>query len=146
MSQENVEIVRAVLNALNRRDVEAVLGFADSEIQWRPITSALSGEIYHGHAGLQHWIEEIYRDWEVFENAPEQFHDLGDRVLVLGTWHARGPKSGLQLDGQPGAWLARLHHGRIIRWDTFTNRAEALKVAGLSEQAMSQENEGRDSA
>jgi ketosteroid isomerase-like protein len=133
MSQENVEIVRGVLNALNRRDIEAILGFADSQIQWRPITSALSGEIYHGHAGLQRWIKEIYRDWEVFENAPEQFYDLGDRVLVLGTWHARGPKSGLQLDAQPGAWLARLHHGRIIRWDTFTNRAEALKAAGLSE-------------
>src|SRR4051812_34403703 len=92
MSQENVEVVRAVLNALNRRDIEAVLSFADSQIQRRPITSALSGEIYHGHAGLQRWIEEIYRDWEVFENAPEQFHDLGDRVLAVGTWHVRGPK------------------------------------------------------
>ena len=37
MSQENVEIVRAMLNAFNRGDFEASLQFLDEGVEWHAV-------------------------------------------------------------------------------------------------------------
>jgi ketosteroid isomerase-like protein len=134
VSQENVQIARRVHEAFNRRDMAAFLELLDPEVEWIPIMASLEGSVYRGHAGVRRWIAELDTDWESFETCPEEFRDLGDRVLILGSWRACGRVSGVRLENQPGSWLAHLKDGKLTRQQTYTDRAEALEAAGLSAQ------------
>jgi ketosteroid isomerase-like protein len=133
MSQENVEVARRLHEAFNERDREALAEAADPEVEWVPIMAKLEGAEYHGHDGINRWLDELDRDWVEFVTEPREFRDLGEVVLILGTWHARARHSDLALDDQPGAWVARIRDGKVVRQETFTNQAEALAAVGLSE-------------
>ena len=133
MSQENVEIVRRHHEAYNRHDIGAFLETLDPNVEWIPIMAALEGRTYRGREGVRRWLEELTTDWEIFETCPEEFHDLGDRVLLLGHWRARGRASGVELENQPASWLYEIKGGRVLRMRTYTDRAEALEAVGLSD-------------
>ncbi len=133
MSPGNVEIVRRVFDAFNRRDVAAFLELLDPDVEWVPILAVLEGRVYRGHADVRRWIEDLATDWELFEVHPEELDDLGDRVLVSGHWRARGRASGVELDNQPGTWLYEIRGGKVVSMLTFTDRDEALEAAGLKE-------------
>ena len=56
MSQENVEIVRRVSDAYNRRDVGAMLDELHPEVEWHPwLQLQLGGgaTVYRGHEGVR---------------------------------------------------------------------------------------------
>jgi ketosteroid isomerase-like protein len=135
MSEENMEAARALLPAFNRafeHDASGLYELLDADAEWIPITAVLEGNSYRGHDGVRQWIEDMRRDWEVYETRPEEFRDLGDeRVLILGTWRARGRSSGVELNSQQAAWLLRCQAGKVIRMQTFTDRERAFEAAGL---------------
>jgi ketosteroid isomerase-like protein len=73
------------------------------------------------------------RHWELYEAKWEEVRDLGDgRVLAFGTWHARGRRGGVQLSFQQAAWLIDFRDGKLVRFQTFTDRRKALEAVGLS--------------
>ena len=133
MSQENVEIVRRVFDAFNGRDIAAFLELLDPDVEWVPILAVLEGRVYRGHKEVQRWVEDLDPDWEFFEVYYEELRDLGDQVLVLGHWRARGRASGVELEN-PGTYLYEIKRGKVVSMRTFTDRAEALEAVGLSEQ------------
>ena len=133
MSQENVDTVRSLFPAFNRRDIAGLLATLDPDVEWVPIMAVLEGRVYRGHEGVKEWIEHLDEYWELFEVNAEEFRDLGDRVLALGRWRARGRVSGVGLENEPGTWLVHLKAGRVVRLQTFTDRAEGLEAAGLEE-------------
>ena len=62
----------------------------------------------------------------------ERIIDLGgDRVLVLPRQTALGKQSGVPIDHEFGD-VFTLDDGKVVRYDTYWNRAEALEAAGLS--------------
>ena len=104
----------------------------DRNAEWIPLTAVLDGIAYRGEEEVRAWIEEIRQQWDSYEIVSSEYRDLGDgRVLILGTWRARGRNSGVELDSQPAAWLVDCEAGRITRMQTFTDRAKAFEVAGL---------------
>ena len=63
----------------------------------------------------------------------ERIIDLGeDRVLVLSRQTAHGKQSGVPIAHEFGD-LFTLPDGKIVRLDSYWNRADALEAAGLSE-------------
>src|SRR5436190_12832253 len=102
MSQENLEIALRHRDAFNRRDMEAFLEALDRDVEWIPIMASLEGLIYRDHDGVRRWVEELDTDRESFEVRDEYLYDLGDRILILGHWCARGRASGVVLENQPG--------------------------------------------
>lgn len=124
-----------MLPAFNRSfadDTEDFYELLDPEVEWMPLTAAMEGSSYHGLDGARQWVEELENDWEVFETRPEEFRDLGDgRVLVLGTWRARGRGSGIELDSQRAAWLMQIRDGKLVRHQAFTDIERAFEAAGL---------------
>jgi ketosteroid isomerase-like protein len=128
-----VEIARRLHRAFNARDRDALAELFDPDVEWIPILARLEGVSIRGHEGVNRWLDELDRDWAEFVTDPQEFRDLGDVVLILGTWHARARYSGLVLDAQPGAWVAQVRNGRVVRQETFTERAEALEAVGLEE-------------
>src|SRR5262245_28964806 len=132
MSQANLEMTRRLIDAYNRGDVESFLAEMDPDIEWIPIMAVLEGRVYRGHDQIRGWLEDIARDWEYFEPCYEEYHDLGDRVLIFGRWRARARASGVVLENQPATWLYEVKDGKAAWMRTFTDRAEALEAAGLS--------------
>jgi ketosteroid isomerase-like protein len=133
MSQENVELTLLMIDAFNRRDVEAVIALTDEEGVWHPAIEALTegGRTYRGHAGTR----QYYRDLaEVAEESHAEFsevHDLGDQVLALGHLSIRFA-SGVEFVTEGGG-LFTWRNGKCVETRTWLSRAEALEAAGLRE-------------
>ena len=63
----------------------------------------------------------------------ERIIDVSEsRVLVLSRHTARGKQSGVPIEHEIGD-LFTLRDGKIVRYHSYWNRAEALEAAGLSE-------------
>ena len=133
MSQENMEIPYRLAEITNRRDLEAYLALCDPEIEWTPFRASVEGRAYRGHSEVGMSLKEVWRDWEDWQGDVERVIDLGnDSVVVLGNFSARGRESGAEVRARYGQiWTFRA--GKVLRVETFANREEALKAAGLRE-------------
>jgi ketosteroid isomerase-like protein len=136
MEPDNIGVLRRWLEAVNRRDPEGMAADIHPEFSFIPILAALEGRVYKGEPGVRQWLAEMEDHWDYFETCPEDFEDLGDRVLAFGHWRARGRASGVTLDGQPATWLAHIRDGKLFRQRTYTDRAEALAAAGITEDEL----------
>ena len=132
MSQENVEVCKRVFEALGvRRDTEAGLRYIDPEAELHSaIIGGAEGNTYRGHDGVRKWMAESDAAFEELRPLEPEYRDLGDRVLMLGHFHARGRESGLEIDS-PIVWIYTLRGGKLVRAEGFLSWAEALEAAGL---------------
>jgi ketosteroid isomerase-like protein len=65
-------------------------------------------------------------------HVPGEMIDAGDSVVVIATFQARGRGSSVDLEKfEPHIWTIR--DGKIVRFQWFNDRDEAMKAAGLAE-------------
>lgn len=132
MSQANVEIVKRLMDAVNRRDIDAFAEIATSDLEWFPVFAAhVEGDVYRGREGIETFLAEVDETWEEFLPVPEEYRDLGNCVLGLGRLKTRGRGSGVPVDS-PWGGIYDLRDGRVSRIRTYLDHGEALRVAGLS--------------
>ena len=148
MSQENVEIVRAVhppsgadLTRLFADDsdaparLEAAAPLYHPEFAFSAPTLGGVGVRLDGK-GLPKLVEawrEWMEPWEVYWTEVEDFIDAGDnRVLVLLRDHGRLRGSDAEVE-QLAASLWTLRDRKIARIDFYPSRDQALEAAGLRE-------------
>ncbi|MEK6326120.1 MAG: nuclear transport factor 2 family protein [Actinomycetota bacterium] len=132
MSQQNVETLKRVIEAYNRRDIEPLLETSDPEIEWYPFTAQVEGgEAYHGHEGLRQWWANLDAAFEEFEASVDEVRDLDDTVLALGQLRARF-RSGVSLDTEI-SWVVRFRDGLGVWGRAYQSHAEALEAVGLKE-------------
>ena len=94
------------------------------------IVSRLQTEPFEGREGLHRWMQEIdeqFREWEL---TGEEWHEIGDRVVVLGQLRLRGKESGVAVD-QPHGWVVEFKDGKVFRFRHFARPQDALEAAGL---------------
>ena len=133
ISQESVEIVKRLLDAINRRDLNVVDEFATPDVEFVPaLEGSVEGQAYRGREGWESYLAEIEDTWEVLRIFGAEFRDLDDRVLVLGRAEGRGKGSGVPV-GTPFAMVLELRDGKILRSHSFLDHGEALRAAGLTE-------------
>jgi ketosteroid isomerase-like protein len=85
MSQENGELARNAIDALNRGDFDALLAFLSPDVVWEALEGVAGiGELYRGRAGVREWIELMWENAEEGVHIEiEQITDLaGDRVFI----------------------------------------------------------------
>jgi len=129
VSGQNFDVVRAAWDAFSRHDVDDFLDHVHPDVEIVPFGAAMEGEAYRGHAGVRDWWEhEIDANWETFDPHAEDFEEVGDRLVVIGHWIARGRTSGVDLN-MPATWVVDIKDGKIARWQTFTDRDDALRAA-----------------
>jgi ketosteroid isomerase-like protein len=124
MSEENVEIVRRFLSG----DVDEALPYADPAIVWNPIEELPT----QGHDAVRASLVRWKAEWDDYEVLPEEYVDMGDRVVVTVRLRGRGRGSGVEIDARFYD-VYTLRDGKIIRMDQFTERGQALEAAGLAE-------------
>jgi ketosteroid isomerase-like protein len=130
VSRENVEIVRAGMEAWNRRDFDAVLETLDPAVEWR-LSGAVPdvADVYHGPEGVRAFWTDWTGSWEDIRNEPEDYIELEDGVLVLVDFRASG-RSQIVVD-QPVAFHFTLRDGLVIRFQSYWDRDEAFEAVGL---------------
>ena len=90
MSQENVEIVRSALAALDRRDVEAYLELASPEIELITPASPLEGPTT-GHDGIRRFFGELETYAETSAFQVEENQGCGQPGAGVLHAHRAGP-------------------------------------------------------
>jgi ketosteroid isomerase-like protein len=131
MAEDKLALLRGAMAAFNAHDIEAFLGYCDEEIEFESVFAGVGG-VFHGHAGLRQWFEDLGEVWGGgFHQEPEAFFDLGERALLYTALHARGGKSGAEAT-MPIAAVFELRDGLIVTWKGYTNREAALRELDIS--------------
>jgi ketosteroid isomerase-like protein len=132
MSRENVEIVRSAFDAWNAGDVDSIAALMTPETEFIPLRSQLEGDSYRGPEGMHQFARDAAEEWEFLRIDPDEFHDVGDRVLMLGHFDGRGRASGMDVRF-PVGWVAQLRDRKIVHLRTYSDPQEALEAVGLGE-------------
>jgi ketosteroid isomerase-like protein len=133
MSQENVEIIRRLVDAFNEAGMAAPLEefFADDAVFEEPPEQP-SVTVAVGRDEVRRVFGRFDEAWEEHRSEPEELRAIDhERVLLLSIDHFRG-RDGIEVS-QPSATVWTLRDGRITRMQTFWERMTALKAVGLSE-------------
>jgi ketosteroid isomerase-like protein len=130
MSQENVEIVRAGIEAWNAGDTDALREVWDPDVIVRlPEGWPEPGPVVGRDAVMRQW-ERNREVWDADVMEPISLIDAGDRVVVRFIWRGmgRGPESHLEFTA-----VYTMRKGRISYQESFRDHAEALEAVGLRE-------------
>jgi uncharacterized protein len=131
--EENVETVKQLTDAFHRRDIDAFAKLTTPDVEWIPVFAAqVEGTVYRGRQGIEAFLRELSETWDEFRPVPDEYRDLGNRVLGLGRLSAQGRNSGAAIDA-PWAGIFDFRGGKIFRIRTFLNHPDALKAVGLPE-------------
>ncbi len=125
MSQENVDIVRAIYDGWAKRTSVAHLIVPDLEYVNPPY--AVEAGIRHDRDALD-GVRDVYPDFRI---DAQRYIDVGDDVVVIGIARGTGA-SGVEIQWRQG-YIWTIKDGRAIRFRWFNDPAEALEAAGLSE-------------
>jgi ketosteroid isomerase-like protein len=132
MSQENVEVVRALFEAWNARDMDAFRELYDPEAIVRMAQDWPEPGPYFGREAITREFEQLRQTWDGRDTAEPigDFIGVGDRVVVRHIWRGagQGPAAAVELTG---VWTVR--KGRILAAEYFHDYAEALDAVGLRE-------------
>jgi ketosteroid isomerase-like protein len=133
MSQENVEAVRRSIEAFNRRDLAALLAFADTEVVVAPrITAMEGGDFNRGHDGVRRWYESLLDVFPDFKLEADEIRSEGDRTIAALRGVGHGVGSDTPIDDR--FWqVAEWREGKCVWWRTYGSEADALEAVGLRE-------------
>lgn len=133
MSEENVEVVRAYVDAYNAGG-DAYLDFVAEEVEIVPDASRFTeAKPFRGREEYRRYIADIDQDWEGGGKAEikEIFPVGDDRVVTRTDWGGRGRASGIDLRSCLSS-INTVREGQITKIEFFFDHDDALEVAGLS--------------
>jgi ketosteroid isomerase-like protein len=131
MSQENVKVVRALVEVWNARDMDAYRELHDPDVV---MVVAFDWPERGPFVGRDAMMKHLSYVRDAFESdSLELLSDLvavGDRVIVRVAWHGvgRGPQSDMEWTN-----VFTIRDSRILNVGYFWDHAEALEAAGLRE-------------
>jgi ketosteroid isomerase-like protein len=133
MSQENVEVVREAVNALNAGNRERLFNVFHPDVEFRSVAEQ---KVYRGLAGLVEYRQDVGATLDDFRTEEDRFLD-GERGHVVHLYRvvARGLGSGAPVSQAMGA-VHQLRDGKILRVDTYLDQRDALDAAGLQEREL----------
>lgn len=126
MPESLTETVDRAYAALNRRDLDAFLGFAHEDVEVISLIAESEGAVFHGHDGLREWWHQVAGSMGELTFVNEGSQELDDehvliRLRVTGDvngveieqlmWHA------IEIRDEKGTW-----------WQAFRTEEEGLEA------------------
>ena len=131
MSQENVEVVQAMGEAWNARDMDAFRELLAPDVIVRvPQGWPEPGPFVGREAVMRQW-ERNREGWDSDTFETVSVSDAADRVVVRFIWRGvghHGPESNMELTG-----VYTVRKGKIVFIEFFRDHTEALETLGLLE-------------
>ena len=128
MSQENVDVVRALYEAWNgphRR--HAALAFVADDFEWVNPSYAVEPGTRRGHEGWLAALDSLEAAFHFDGCEPLEFRDRGSQVLCFTTFTAKTSEDGPAFT-QDETHLWTLRDGKAVRLEWFHDRREAIEA------------------
>jgi ketosteroid isomerase-like protein len=132
MSEENLDLGHQVIDAVEHRDVDRLVGLTDPEVEWRSAFVSGGGGLYRGHAGIREYVNDMNDAWEIVRLDVNHEMGVGEVVVFVGRIHYRGKGSGVEAELESG-YVLTFRRGRLIRFRPFRDPERALEAVGLRE-------------
>jgi ketosteroid isomerase-like protein len=129
MSQENVDVVRAIFEAWNAGDLAPEL--YDPDVIVRNDEGWPEPGPFVGRAAVMRQYEQLRETWDA--DALEligDFIDVADHVVLRVIWRGvgQGPESNIEY-----TCVYTVRKGRVVYMEYFWDHAKALETLGLKE-------------
>jgi uncharacterized protein (TIGR02246 family) len=134
VSQENVEVVRRVVEAFNRRDWAAWNTLYHPDAEWVDPPEVPGSGVHRGRESIRQYFDELLEiAADGFNIEVDALEDVGrDCVLIRARTVLLARGSGIPIDAKVFQ-LVDLEDGRVRRVRNFRSSQEALEAVGLSE-------------
>jgi ketosteroid isomerase-like protein len=136
MSQENVEIARAAIEAVLRRpkpDYETMNALFHPNHEYLSfLEMGLGGGSRRGAQGYREWLTSTVETVEWEATLAEVTEIDHERVLAVVPTKIRGRRSGAETEQRMAA-VVTVREGKVVRTEAYGSPEEALEAAGLSE-------------
>ncbi len=120
-----VELVRGIIEALNRGDVDAMLARLHPDFEWRPLEASPVARVYRGREQVRSYVEDWLGTFEGLRLDLEDPTQVADRVIAMVRGHGRGRASGVELDARfCQVWTLR--RGAALAMEEYATREQAL--------------------
>jgi ketosteroid isomerase-like protein len=133
MAQDNVELVRRIIELFNRQDIARVLDAVadDFELDWSNSIGPLKG-VYTGRKGALELWESFLDAWDEIRWDPQEIIEIDEaRVIVVNHVRMRGGGSGVDVEATAAQlWTITDGKGRSVK--LYQSKAEALAAAQLA--------------
>jgi hypothetical protein len=130
MSQENVEIVRRAITAVNERDVDGYLGLCAPTVELITPVAAIEGPSV-GSQGIREFFLGIDEAMTEFHLDVAELQALdGWRVLAVG--EVRSVSKGGFVSTLPFVNVYEIEDAKLRRISVYNDPGEGLRAAGLS--------------
>jgi ketosteroid isomerase-like protein len=135
MSQEKVEVVRAIYDALNQGDDRPLLEFLDEEFRYRSREELPGGGDYEGREATVGRLVELREMFADIVIAATDFIVSADYVVVTVSYSASGRAGGVRIS-QTVVHVWRVRGGKAVELQVFSEKAQALEavVIGLGDR------------
>jgi ketosteroid isomerase-like protein len=134
MSQENLELVRAGIRAMESGDLDQIVAGADPQVEFVNPPYALEPGTRTGPEGLRAGLAGMLDAFEELRVDVDRYIDLDQRVVALGSFSGRGRGSGAQFSPQPFGLVFSFRDGRLVRYEWYWKPSDALEAVGVPEQ------------
>jgi ketosteroid isomerase-like protein len=133
MSEKNLEVVRADIEAWRAEDAPHALSFLDPHVVADVSRTGGIDSAFFGQEAIAEYFRRYAGTFEDYRWEIERLTDLGSgAVLTVSRETGRGKGSGVLVD-RSLAVLYTVIDGKIVRITTFHTERDALEAAGLSE-------------
>ena len=119
---------------MTREDLDAAMAWAHESIRMTVESPAEGRLMFEGSQAVMAFQRRLRETWENYRLDVEELIDAGDRVLAVVVRHGRGRVSGAEVSDRIfHVWTFR--DGMVVAFDSLRDKAEALALVGLPEQA-----------
>ena len=123
--QAGVELVRGIIDALNRGDVDGMLARMHPDFEWRPLESSPVAHSYRGREQVRRYVEDWLNTFDSLRLDLQDPTEVGDRVLAVIHGRGRGRASGVELETRfCQVWTLR--RGTAVRMEEYATREQGL--------------------
>jgi uncharacterized protein len=127
----NLEIVKRLYTAFQKRDTKTVLEIFDPQIEW------IQNEGFPGggrHIGAETVLKNVFAkfrlDWDDWQAVVEEWLDAGDIIVALGEYRGTYKSTGKSTTAA-FAHVYKFKNGRIFKFQQYTDTfkvAEAMQL------------------
>jgi ketosteroid isomerase-like protein len=132
MSQENVQLIQAAIDAVNTEDVEGMQAIAAPDFEYDGLRLVGPFRGVYSRAEVPRAWQEFTETWESVRHEADEFIEATEHVVTPMTAYLRG-RDGIEVQAR-GAYVWTIRDGTLARLCYYQSRAEALEAVGLSEQ------------
>jgi ketosteroid isomerase-like protein len=132
MSRGNVELMRELFDAYNRRDLAGFFQRFHPQLTYRNREDEPDVRLYRGLEDFKGYVASWLEMFDDLRFVTRDFIDLEEQVIAVADLHGRGRDTGADVRGSY-VFLFRFRDGLVVQGREYATTEEALEAAGLRE-------------